>query len=99
MSDCDHEEVQEHPLYPGGIPTWRFSWWDMAGVFATGVGGLFTMVGQTGNLLAREFMAAANWSRQQREQREAIAAYEASQRAMARELESRFGLAADGDSS
>jgi hypothetical protein len=77
---------EENPLYPNGLPTWRFSPWDIAGVLVITVGGLFTVIGQGSQLLAREFNAAANYARANAEYQEAKEAYEAHQRAMADDL-------------
>lgn len=80
MSDHEHDDQgncipPESPLYPGGLPTWRFSPWDIAGIVLTGVGGVFSVAGQTANLLARECSAMANFNRaefdQARAEREA----------------------------
>lgn len=89
MSDNDETSayyVMENPLYPGGIPTWRFSPWSLAAVLATGIGGLFSVVGQAANLLSREFEAQANYSRQEHEMRTAEREWRAEQAAAAEEL-------------
>lgn len=91
MSDHEHDEhgnciLPENPLYPGGLATWRFSPWDIIGIGLTGVGGLFTVGGQACNLLAREFSAMANYSRQNYDLREAQAEWDANQAAVAEDL-------------
>lgn len=48
-------------------PCWRFSLWDVAGITAHAVCGTLIHVGQSVGILAREFQAAANHSRQQRD--------------------------------
>lgn len=97
--DSEHQE-EENPLYPGGRPTWRFSLWDIAGVSTITVSGLFGTVAQGFHMLAREFFAAANYGRNRKDQREMQKAYEAHQRAAARELRSMVDLDADlGDQS
>ena len=82
MSDheCEDNEgwVAATPQYAG--PNWRYSTWDILGISLTTVGGLFSVVGQGFNLLAQEFAAQANFSRQAKTLREAEA-FEAAQRA------------------
>lgn len=48
-------------------PNYEWSFWDLAGVTATTVGGVFMIFNQGLNLLAREFYAAGQWSRGQKE--------------------------------
>ena len=79
--------------YAQALPTWKFSLWDVAGIAATGIAGLFTVTGQALNLLSRECAAMANWKRQSHDiqqaeaaRREAVEAYEAHQREMAETL-------------
>ena len=52
---------------PPAPPEWEFSWWDMAGVASTTIAGVLTTLGQGMNILSREFYAAGQWSRKQRE--------------------------------
>lgn len=99
MSDHDHDEegncigpFPQDSLYPNGLPTWRFSGWDVAGILLTGFGGLATVLGQVGHLLARECSAMANWSRAEREHWEVVAAEEAARREMAESYEKLVGL-------
>lgn len=47
-------------------PNWEFSGWDVLGVVAHTLGGVGNMLGQGFTLLAREFYAAGQFSRQQR---------------------------------
>lgn len=91
MSDHEHDE-HGNCIIP--LPAWKFSLWDVAGIAITGVAGLFTVLGQAGNLMAREFAAQANYSRQNhdlrvaQEQAKAARAYQEQERAkMAAELE------------
>ena len=89
MTNASHEHDEDGNCIPPqgySVPTWRFSAWDVAGIITTGVAGLFTVVGQAGNLLAREFAAMANWSRQNSELREAQAGLDAQRAAAAEEL-------------
>jgi hypothetical protein len=78
MSQQSHEHDDEgncipsdNGLYPGGLPTWRFSTWDVVGIALTGVGGVFSVIGQAANLLARECSAMANFERAEFDQRRA----------------------------
>lgn len=50
-------------VYVQQRPVWSFSWFDMAGVAAFLVGGVFKTVGQGLDMLGREFSAAANYER------------------------------------
>lgn len=72
MSTVPHEHDDEgnciEPetgFYAIALPNWRFSLWDIAGIAATGVGGVFSVAGQALNLVARECSAMANWKRQE----------------------------------
>lgn len=90
MSDEEEtEQVQvfEHPLYPGGLPTWRFSPWDMAYVAVATIGGLFNTIGQGLGMLGREFNAAANFARAQKELEENYQQWLREQRDTAQALE------------
>lgn len=89
--DHEHDEDGNCILPEGSVPTydlpsWRFSAWDVAGITATSAAGLFSVLGQGLNLLAREFAAMANWQRQNYDLREARRAYEAEQAAIANDL-------------
>lgn len=98
MSDHEHDEEgnciipQDHPLHPGGLPTWRFSAWDAVGIFLTGVGGMFSVVGQAANLLARECNAMANWKRNRFDVAEEQELLEAQREAMALDYERLTGI-------
>lgn len=102
MTNVPHEHDEHGNCIPPqgySVPTWRFSAWDVAGIVTTGVAGLFTVVGQAGNLLAREFAAMANWSRQNSELREAQAEWEAQQAAAAEDLRRMVEGPIDGEQS
>lgn len=69
MSDHEHDDEgncipPQNGFYATALPTWKFSGWDVAGIALSGIGGLFSVVGQGMNLLARECAAMANWTRQ-----------------------------------
>lgn len=67
--DHDHDE-DGNCIVPQGLmtlPEWRWSAWDVVGITATTVGGLFSVIGQGLNLIARECGAMANWSRSNRD--------------------------------
>lgn len=106
-------DAEGNCIEPGGqggfyaveLPTWKFSLWDVAGITTTGIAGLFTVTGQALNLLSREFSAMANWKRQTHDirqaeaaRREAVEAYEAHQREMAKALERLTGIAPEEES-
>lgn len=80
MSDHEHDESC------GGQPNWRFSLWDVAGITMFGIAGIFSALHQTGNLIARELEAMANYSRQSYDLRQARKQHEAHQAQMAAEL-------------
>lgn len=85
--DHEHDEDGNCIEVQGFIlPSWRFSMWDVAGIATTWVAGLFTVTGQAGNLLAREFSAAANYSRANADMREAHEIAERRKQEMAEEL-------------
>jgi hypothetical protein len=91
VSDHEHDSEDncippENGLYPGGLPTWRFSMWDVVGITLTGVGGVFSVVGQASNLMAREFSAMANFSRQEFDLRRAQQEYDEHQARIADDL-------------
>lgn len=84
MSDhCDHDEDD---TFTGG-PIWRFSLWDVAGITLSVIGGFFQASSQGAQLMARECAAAANFSRQEKELREAEAARKAERREVAQVLD------------
>jgi len=91
MSDHEHDGEgnclpPSNDLYPGGLPTWRFSLWDIVGIAATGVGGVFSVAGQAANLFARECAAMANYSRQEFDLRRAQEEYDENQANIANDL-------------
>lgn len=63
--NCLNEDGSIH-VYELPEPNWEFSGWDLAGVISHTLGGMANMAGQGFQLLAREFYAAAQFSRQQR---------------------------------
>lgn len=63
--NCLNEDGSIH-VYGLPEPNWEFSGWDLLGVAAHTIGGMANMAGQGFQLLAREFYAAAQFSRQQR---------------------------------
>lgn len=100
MTNIPHEHDEdgncippENGFYAQALPTWKFSFWDVAGVALSISGGMASVAGQGLAYLARECAAMANWKRQNYElalaqrQREAeVEAYEANQRQMAEYL-------------
>lgn len=93
MTEIPHEHDDEgncippeNGFYAVGLPTWRFSPWDIVGITLTTAGGLFSVVGQGLNLAAREFAAAANYARQNYDLRQAAKAAEEQARSAAEEL-------------
>ena len=85
-------QVQEHPLFPGGLPTWKWSPWDVAGVAATTTAGLFLTIGQGLNLLARECNAMANWTRRNYDLEAEWAAEQAAKAELAETYERLVGM-------
>ena len=91
MSDHEHDAEgnclpPSDSLYPGGLPTWRFSLWDVVGIVATGLGGVLSVGGQALNLFARECSAMANYSRQEFDLRRAQEEYDEHQTTIANDL-------------
>lgn len=75
-------------------PNWRFSLWDIAAISTSFVGSVAGSIGSIGinlntamNMLAREFGAAANFSRQTKELEEAQRLNERARRQMSAGLE------------
>lgn len=73
MSDHEHDEdgnciiPEDHPLFPGGLPTWHFSMWDVAGITLATASGVAAALSQGLQVMAREFNAMANWTRAEHE--------------------------------
>ena len=102
MSNIDHDHDDEGNCIPpqgGGLydqtqPNWRFSFWDAAAVGVTTLGAIVGTIGHVGtvfhqgcNMLAREFGAAANFSRQTKELEEAQRLNERARQQMSNGLE------------
>lgn len=62
----DDEETEEVEL-----PNWRFSMWDIVGIFLAGFGGMCMTFGSWMQVFSREFQAMANYKRDRRILREA----------------------------
>lgn len=98
MNDHDHDEdgncimPDDHPLFPGGLPTWRFSLWDIAGIAITTAGGAALAIGQGLQIMAREFNAMANWTRAQHEAKMEWHSREAARAEMAETYERLVGM-------
>lgn len=76
--NCLNDDGSVHVFEEAADPNWEWSPWDGLGVLAHTLGGVMNMVGQGFTLLAREFYAAGQFSRKQRE--EMRAKFEAAQR-------------------
>lgn len=103
MSDTDHDHDEQGNCIPpqgGGDfynitqPNWRFSFWDIAAIGTSFVGSIAGSIGSIGinfnsaaNMLAREFSAAANFSRQTKELEEAQRLNERARQQMSNGLE------------
>lgn len=83
-----HEHDEEGNCIMPPAPAWRFSLWDIAGVTIFGISGIFNALAQTAGLLSQEFCAAANYSRNAYDARQAQSAFEANRAAMAEALNS-----------
>lgn len=73
MSDYEETEVQQIPI------NWKFSLYDIAAVGAATFGGIFNALSQGSNMLARELIAAAAWSRDTYDAQQARAEWEEQQ--------------------
>jgi hypothetical protein len=94
--ECDHEH---DGMYDGALPNWRFSLWDVAGIALHTLAGATVQVGNGLGLLAREFAAQANRSRQNFDLREAQRLNEAARREMSQAAEAILGLPEIGEPS
>lgn len=92
------ETTHEHDEYGNCIippPNYRLEASDLFGIAVGATGAIFLVIGQHLQVTAREFLAHANYRRQERELREAQRAYEAHQQQMAAALERMTGIAGD----
>lgn len=89
--EYEQEEGQEEHVC---VPCWSFSLWDVVGIGFVSVANIAGAVGHAAGLLSTQCAAAANYSRQTREIREAQRFNEAARRKMAADLER---LVSEGD--
>lgn len=66
--NCLNDDGSVH-VFEEQDPNWEFSGWDVLGVAAHTLGGMAQMASQGLQLLAREFYAAGQFSRKQREEK------------------------------
>lgn len=84
--NIQHDHDEDGNCIEGTQPSWRFSMWDIIGVSTFAAGNVLGAIGAGLGLLAQEFCAAANYSRQEKDLREAQRAYEAQQRAIGQDI-------------
>lgn len=68
------------------LPVWKFSWWDIGGFVILTWGNIFSVIGNGCVGISREFFAAANYGRQEKELMLAQQRHTAAQREIAQNL-------------
>lgn len=66
--ECDHDGPTQG-FYAPELPCWKFSIWDVAGIVTFTAAGVMDRLANGLGLMAREFQASANRSRQEHDLR------------------------------
>lgn len=98
------QEQESNDFYGTDQPNWRFSLWDIAAIGISYVGSIAGSIGSIGlnlnqacNMISREFGAAANYSRQTFDLKEAHRLNEEARRQMSEGLERLISGPSDRD--